>query len=143
MDIKSILKDAKVTEAIGATVAGTTTITATVDMQNFDKVAFLISIGTAGTGNVAKAGGGAVSDGSDASDYKGSNVPINGANKDIYLEIINPPHRYVTISVLRGTSTTINSVQCIRHNARTINIDNSLSGTAAVKVVVDPILGTA
>lgn len=139
----NLLKNSAITKAIAATTAGTSTLTGTVDMSGYDGVLFVGSMGTADVTNGFKAGGGAVSNGSDASDYAGSKILSDGTGKTVVLDIYKPTDRYVTVSHIRAVSTTSDGVFAIRYKGNFAPIENTVVNTLACKLVADPAAGTA
>lgn len=141
----ALLKDAKVTEVISATSTGTSTISSSaVDMQNYENVVFITSLGTAAADNGHKVN--QSSDDGSADDYTDlldSKLLCNGTGKVIVSEIIKPRKRYVKCSVLRGTTTTINNCICIRWGAKNKPVTNAVSNAVAAEVLVSPAEGTA
>jgi hypothetical protein len=140
----SLLKEAKVTEVLGATVANTTTIpTAEVDMSGYENVVFLCSLGTSAADNGMKVQQDTVTGMGSAADLLGSSVLCNGTGKVVMTEIVKPRERFVRGSVLRGTSTTINSVFAIQFGKRSVPHNNSVTNVQNAEVHVSPAEGTA
>lgn len=141
---KTLLKNCKITKVVPATTAGTSTIVGTtLDMQDFEGVTFIGSFGTTGATNSISVADGTDSGGSGASDLLGTKVSCNGTGKEVGVEIVKPRNRYVTVSVLRGTSSTIDGVWAFQWGARTVPIDNSVTNTRNVEQWVSPAAGTA
>ena len=145
MIAKSLLKGAKITEVISATVTGTTNINGTVvDMANFEFVAFITSLGTAAANNGHKVQQGTTANASDQADLLGSSLLCNNAaGKVLMSEVLHPQERYVRPVVIRGTTTTINSVLAIQWGPRTTPIDNNVVDVQAAETHVSPAEGTA
>jgi len=141
--MSNLSNNVKITKVIATTGAGTTTLTGTVDMSGYDGVVFIGSMGTADATNGAKAGGGAASNGSDASDYKGSKVLSDGTGKSFVLDIYRPTDRYVTVSQIRAASTTSDGVWAIQYKGNFGPVSNTVASTQASNLVADPVLGTA
>lgn len=139
----NILKNSQITKAIATTTAGTTTLTGTVDMQGYDGVIFIGSFGTADVTNGFKAGGGAASNGSDASDYAGSKILTDGTGKSVALDVYKPTDRYVTVSQIRAVSSTSDGIFAIRYKSSAAPFDNTLASNFACNLVVSPAKGTA
>lgn len=139
----NLSSNVQITKVIDTTSAGTTTLTGTVDMSGFDGVLFVGSFGTAATDNGFKAGGGAASDGSDASDYAGSKILSDGTGKSVVLDVYRPTDRYVTVSALRATSSTLDGIFAIQYQTNDGPITNTVANKLAAKLVADPAAGTA
>lgn len=144
MDIRELLKDAKITEVVIATVTGTSTInSAEVDMANYENVVFITSLGTTASNNGHKIQQDVVTGMAGAADLLGSQLLCNGTGRVLMSEVIKPLERFVRCSVLRGTTTTINNVIAIQFGARKRPIDNNVANTQAAETLVSPIEGTA
>jgi len=145
MITKSLLKEARITEVISATTAGTSTIASSaVDMANYENVVFITSLGTAAADNGHKVN--QSSDDGSADDYTdllGSSLLCNGTGKVVVSEVIRPTKRYVKCSVVRGTSTTINNCICIRWGAKTKSVTNTVTNSMNTELLVSPAEGTA
>lgn len=140
----SLLKEAKVTEVVSATAAGTSTINGTaLDMSGFENVVFIVSFGTAAADNGVKVQQDTVVGMGGAADLLGSSRLCNGTGKVVCSEIVKPRERFVRPAVLRGTSTTINSVIAIQLGARKVPIDNNVTNAQAAEVLISPAEGTA
>lgn len=141
---KSLIKSVKITKVIPATTAGTSTVVGTtLDMQNFEGVCFLGSFGTSAANNGISFAEGTDSGGSGAADCLGSSVLCNGTGKEVATEDVRPRQRYVTVSALRGTSTTIDGVWALQWGARTEAINNTVANTRNAEYWVSPAAGTA
>lgn len=148
MNVQALSSDAKFTNAIDYTAAGTSTLTATIDMAGYDGVAFVASAAVADAGNFIKASHGDLSDGSDKVDLEGSKVEFPANNKIAVLDIYRPARdtvgpRYVTVSVVRGTSTAIGGVIAIRYHSAFKPQTNKVSGQVEFKLLTSPTEGTA
>ena len=138
------LDDNKVTEVVSATATGTTTISgAVVDMQGYDEVTFICSLGTAAADNGIKVQQGTDATVTDAADLLGSSVLCNGTGKVLVQSIVRPRERYVRPQVVRGTTTTINSVIAIRSRCRRGPQTNTVTNALASETNVSPAEGTA
>ncbi len=143
-----LLTQLSITKAIAYTAAGTTTLTGTVDMQSFGGCIFVGEIVTQASGNYMKAGQGDASNGSDAVDLAGSKI-VTGANGNLaILDICRPAKgtvgpRYLTVSIVRGTSTVLGGVYAIRYGAHKKPITNTVANAADAKTLITPAEGTA
>lgn len=144
MITKALLKNVKLTKVIPATAAGTSTIAGTtLDMSGFEGVTFFGSFGTSASNNGISVAGGTDSGGSGASDLLGTSVLCNGTGKEVGGDLIKPTQRYITVSALRGTSTTIDGVWALQWGAKTVAINNTVTNTRNVEQWVSPAVGTA
>jgi hypothetical protein len=142
-------KNTKVTRVLNATAVGTTTVAGSaIDMSDFEGVVFIAQFGTITDGTPSlKAGGGAASNGSDASDLASTAVTeaATDDNKCAVLDILRPTQRYITPSIVRGgaTGAVIDSVIAIQYGARTKPTTNDATTVANTEAWVSPALGTA
>jgi hypothetical protein len=143
MSGKIISQNCLITQPIAQTTAGTSTLTGTVDMSGFDGVLFIGAITTADVTNGLKAGGGAASNGSDASDYAGSKILSDGTATLEVLDVFRPKDRYVTVSQIRAVSTVAQGVWAIRYCSDYGPINSAVVNTLVSKFLADPVTGTA
>jgi len=139
----NLYRDAKVVLAIAGAASAGTTLTGTVDTQDYEGVAFVGSIATQNAGNYAKAGGGAQSNGGDAADLAGTkSIPQNNGDSFL-LDVYRPAQRYVTVSVVRGANTVTGDVYAILYGAKKkpTTQGSTMTGVPASGVVVSPALG--
>ena len=134
----------KVADAAGA---ATSTVTATIDLYAYpgaQEFIFLASFGTAAANNTLKAGIGAASNGSDATDLAGTSVGVGASDEDVILAVARPVGgRYLTVSALRGTSTTLENLWMIVAGIDDAFSKASVTGTAKAEQHVSPATGTA
>lgn len=113
----------KVTQCLGAVVAGTTVQHGTtLDMQGFDGVMFIGAVGvlTATAVTALLAQGGAASDGSDKAAIAGATVSFADSDDDkaAVVDVYRPLDRYVTPTLSRGTANAvIQGVFAIQYSA--------------------------
>jgi len=139
----NLSNDVRITKVSGAVAAGTTAVnSAVVDMQGYDGVIFLASLGTAAANNGVKAQQGQVSNMSDAADLAGTLVSSNGTQTDLVLEIFRPRERYVRAAVVRGTTTTVDAIWAIQFMAAKMPVNNVTAAQAA-EIWASPAEGTA
>lgn len=148
--MQNLLKNIKVTRALNAVAAGTTSQNgATLDMSGWDGVLFICSIGTLTATQVTalKAQQGQASNLSDAADLAGTAVgPFadGDSNKVLALDIYRPQERYVRCVVTRGTANAvIDDVMAIQYRGHKSPVAQDTTYVAANKVVVSPSEGTA
>lgn len=119
-------KNDKITQVITPTAgaAGTTDINGTtIDMQGFERVLFILTMGAIVSGAVTsiKAQQGAASDMSDAADLAGTKVTIADDDDEevFYVEVDKPRERYVRLVVDRATqNATVAAAVAIQSGAR-------------------------
>lgn len=136
-------KNVKITKVLATTATGTTTInTSIVDMQGYDGVVFLASLGSAANNNGIKAQQGQASNMADAADLASSQQLSDGTQTDLVLELYQPQERYVRASIVRGTTTTIEAAWAIQYCGAKMPISNVTAAQAA-KLLASPDEGTA
>ena len=139
----NLSKVTKVTMIEAGATADTSALTSdAIDMQGFEGVMIVGSIGTANAGNYAKvqqSEDNAVAD--DYGDVEGTkNIP--SANGDSYLiDIYRPLKRYLKVVITRGASTTTGDVYAIQYGAR--EKPTSQGATIDAEMHVSPAEGTA
>lgn len=139
----NLSKNVKITQVVGPTATGTTTIDGSVvDMQGFEGVLFVGSIVSAAANNGIKAQQGNVSNLSDAADLAGSQVLSDGTAKQFVLDVYKPQERYVRCQVVRGTTTVIDSVWAVQYGAEKLPVV-SASASLLEELHVSPAEGTA
>ncbi len=138
----NLTKNVKVSLAKEAQTANTTAVNSSIiDMQGFEGVVFVGTIGTANSGNYAKIQQGAASDLSDAADLEGTKV-IPGDNGDSFMiDVYRPTERYVRCVVTRGASTTTGDIYALQYGARKVPVSHG--STIDSEVHVSPAEGTA
>lgn len=146
MFVNSFLNEhVKITKIADHTTAGTTAVTsAAVDMAGYQGALFLTSFGTAAANNTVKVQSSSDDGSSDAyADLTGTSVSAGTSDEDIWVDIVNPPERYLKLVSARGTSTTQESVWVIQYRARAVAVDNTTSGTITGEAHNMPAEGTA
>ena len=139
----NLSKHVKVTKVSATVTAGTSAVNGTVvDMQGFEGVVFIASLGTAAADNGIKAQQGQQSNLSDAADLAGTQVLSDATQTDLVLDVYKPQERYIRPVVVRGTSTTVEAVWAIQYEARTKATTNVTAAQAA-ELHVSPDEGTA
>jgi hypothetical protein len=117
-----------------------------VDMTGYDGVFFLTSFGTAAAGNTANLAVSATSGGS-YDDLLGTSVSSGTSDEDVWLDMIggvaDSTKPWVRLEVVRGTSSTLESIWAIQYNARALPVSNVTSGTIVGEQHNRPIAGTA
>lgn len=140
MNLSEVVKITKVHAAEGA--AAATHYSDIVDMADWDGVIFLASIGTAATNNGVKAQQDTDSAGATMADLEGTSILSDGTQTDFVLDIYRPSERYVRLAVLRGVSSTIESMWAIQYRGRKMPVDNETTAQAA-EMHASPAEGTA
>jgi hypothetical protein len=146
MIVSGFLSDnVKITKVQDHTAAGTSAVVSTgLDMTGYDGVLFLTSFGTAAANNTARASVCATVGGTYA-DLAGTDVPSNASDEDIFLDVVRPPAAtpFIILTVARGTSSTLESIWAIQYNARSLPIQNVVTGTITGEQHADKAAGTA
>jgi len=134
-------EETKITKVADAAAADTTAVTgASVDMDGWDGVLFLTSLGTAAANNAMHAEQSA--DDSAFADLEGSEVDVGASDEDQFIDIQRPSDRYVRPVVLRGTSSACGDVWAIQYRGSQVPQSNVTSGTINGKQLVSPAEGT-
>ena len=107
----NIIPSAKKTRVLNATAAGTTNVnTSSVDMQDFESVEFVASIGTLSATQVTSIKAQGSVDNSVWNDISGAvtpNMADGDSNKLLLLEVYRPQQRYVRGVVQRATANAV------------------------------------
>jgi hypothetical protein len=76
-------------------------------------------------------------------DIAGSEVDLGGASdEDQYVDVINPPERYVRAVAQRGTSSALGDIWALRYRGKSAPVTNSVLGTQYGKCLTAPLVGT-
>lgn len=139
----NLSKNVKITKVKATQAANTTTINSdAVDMQGWDGVTFLASIGTAAVDNGVKAQQDTASGMGSAADLANTKILSDGVQTDFVLDIYKPQERYVRCAVLRATSTTIEAVWAIQYRGIKKPVSNA-TAAQATELHASPAEGTA
>lgn len=128
------------------TTAGTTDVESDIiDMAGYEGAVFFTSLGTAAADNLLKVQQNTANSTSGMADLVGTGVTSGASpsNEDLWVEVYKPLERYLRAVVVIDTSSTCESVWCLRYGARELPVDNTTSGTIEGEVHVSPIEGTA
>jgi hypothetical protein len=127
--------------------SGTTTLTTTpVDMADFDGVLFFGSMATADNTaqtNYIKVQEDVTSAMTTAADLAGSRVTPDANTEVLYIDVYQPPSRYVRASIARGVATAVGDIYALQYNGKRFPAQNVIAGTITGKVVATPIEGQA
>jgi len=138
----NLSKNAKFVLAKAGQSADTSAVNSDViDMQGFEGVVFVGSIGTANAGNYAKVQQGAQSDLSDAADLEGTKVVPGDDGDSFLIDVYRPKERYVRCVVTRGASTTTGDIYAILYGATKYPVTQG--DTIDAETHVSPDEGTA
>lgn len=143
-------KDFKISQTmtISDGAAGTTAITgATLDMQGYDGVIFIITFGAIVSGAVTsiKAQQGEASNMSDAADLLGSGQTIADTddNKTFFIDLYKPSDRYVRALVSRATqNATVQHITAIQYKGSKLPVPAHGTDVAG-ELHISPAEGTA
>lgn len=128
------------------TAAGTSAVNSTgVDMtQNggYRGALFFTSFGTAASGNKVNLAQGDTLGGS-YDDLEGTSVSSGASDEDVWIDVWNPTNKFVRLEAVRGTSSTLESIWCQLYGARSLEVDNTTSGTITGETHDRPAEGTA
>jgi len=139
----NLSNEVKITKVVDYTSsAGSAVNSSSVDMQGYEGVLFITSLGTANASNTVNAAQSA--DDSTFADLEGTSVSSGSSDEDIWIDIYRPTDRYVRIEYVRsGANTTIEGGWAIQYGARYQPVDNTTSGTITGEDHVSPDEGTA
>ena len=140
----NLLNQVKLDLVTASTANGTSTINGgIVDMAGWDGAIFFTTIQSAASNNGLKIQQGNDSGLSDAADLAGSLQSSGSSDEGVIVEVYRPLERYLRPVVVRGTTTVVGEIWCLRYRGRSNPTSNSTSGTQAAKTVVSPAEGTA
>lgn len=139
----NISKRTKLTKVQDHTAAGTSAVNSDgIDMTNWEGVMFFTSFGTAAAGNTVNLAQGA-DNASDWVDLLATSVSSGTSDEDVWIDVYRPIDRYVRLEVVRGTSSTLESIWALQYGPRNMPVSNVLSGTIIGETHISPIEGTA
>lgn len=146
MDKGFLTENVKLVKVSDAAIAGTSAVNgASVDLGGdgggWDGVVFLSSIGTAAANNLMKVQGS--DDNSSFADLASSEVDTGATDKNQYVDIQRPQHRYLRPVLTRGTSTTVEAVWALLYRGTSRPVSQDVAGTLYGKRLVSPAAGTA
>ncbi len=122
--------------------AGSDHNTDILDMASWDGVMWIGSIGTAAANNGIKAQQDTDVAGGTMADLEGTKILSDATQTDFVLDLYRPTERYVRAVIIRGTSTTIESVWAIQYRGRKAPVENDTTAQAH-EVHASPAEGTA
>jgi hypothetical protein len=145
MGARNFLQGALLTKVADHSAAATDPIeSAIVDLAGFTGVVFFTSFGTAAANNYLTVQQDDLNAAGGMADLLGSKVASGTSDEDVICEVAQPTKRYVRAYVVRGTSSTCESIWCLRYGAATPQLTaNSVTGTQIAELHVTPIEGTA
>lgn len=129
----------------GATGAGTSEVDSTaVAMDGYEGVLFIVQLGTAAVNNTVKGQEDVAIGMGTVQDLAGSSVASSAVAtlKTLVLDVQRPVKDFVRCAVLRGTSTTVDSITTIRYKARNLPVVQA-AANVALKQLNAPAEGTA
>lgn len=131
----------KLTKVSDYAATATTAVTSTaVDMQGYDSVLFITSIGTAATTNTMHVEGG--QDNTNFTDMASTDLSVGSSDEDLWIDVKGTTNRYMRVVVDRDKTTTCESIWAIQYDARSVPVDNTTAGTIYGEKHVRPIAGT-
>jgi hypothetical protein len=143
LNLSSIVKITKVKDH---TTAGTTDVESDIiDMQGYEGVMFLTSLGTAAADNLIKVQQNTANSTSGMADLTGTGVTSGASpsNEDLWVDVYRPRERYLRAVVVIDTPSTCESVWAFQYGARETPVDNTTSGTITGESWASPAEGTA
>lgn len=130
-------KNKLVLVAAAATAATTAVSSSAIDMAGFDSIAFFSTIATANAGNYIKIQTDDNSSFTSATDVTGATAKAATDADIVAVELAQPVERYVRAQIVRGVSTATGEIWAILSNARTLPVNNNVSGDI-VSTIVQP-----
>ena len=144
MEWQQLLRSAKVRIVKAAQTAAASDIESDeVDMQGYDGVIFLTSIGTANSGNFIKVQQDTVTGMATAADLEGTKVLPTVNGQGVGVEIYKPLERFVRLYVVRGASSTCGEIWALQYRGRLSPPDNAEVGVMLSECHISPAEGTA
>jgi hypothetical protein len=139
----NLAKNIKVISLKDAVTAGTSVITdaTVVDTQGYEGCLFIAKFGTSAVDNGIKVLQDTVVGFGTGADLAGSKQLLDATAKVAMVDIHRPLERFLKPSVLRGTSTTLDSLIAVLYSGRVKPITDDASVNS--KIVVSPSEGTA
>lgn len=138
----NLSKNVKVLLAKAAAAAATTDVeTDIIDIQGFEGVMLVGSIGTANAGNYVKAQQGNDSGLSDAADLEGTKIVPGDDGDSFLLDLYRPQKRYIKGIVTRGVSTTTGDIYALLYVPAKAPVSHG--ATIDAELHVSPDEGTA
>lgn len=124
--------------------AGTSVVTSShVDLAGYKGALFVTSFGTANAGNLLHLEGSASTASTAFADLAGTEVnSTGGSDEDQFCEIHDSQYRYVRAAALRGASSTLGDIWCLRYSPSTLPVDNTRSGEIFGGISLAPSTGT-
>jgi hypothetical protein len=137
----------KITKVQDHTAAGTSAVNSDgVDMTGYDGVLFVTSFGTAAAGNTVNLAVSATSGGS-YDDLTGTSVSSGTSDEDVWIDstggVADTTKSFCRLEVVRGTSSTLESIWAIQYKARSLPVSNVVSGTIVGEQHNREVAGTA
>jgi len=141
---RNFLSRCKLVKVADHTTAATTDVASSiVDTAGYDGVVFFTSLGTANATNLMKIQQSATDATDDMTDLTGTSVTSGTTDEDIIIEVRQPTDRYVRALVLRGASSTCESIWAALYGKGNSISANSLAGTQIAEIHASPAEGTA
>lgn len=145
---QNIMPWIKLTKVADHTTAGTSDVTSSIiNMAGWENCVFFTSLGTAAANNNIKVQQDDDPAGGTMADLVGTKTGNGASDEDLWVEIQRPRQdqgQYVRAVVLRGTSSTCESIWCLQYNGRNPGITNNvISGTIYGEIHSSPAFGTA
>ena len=138
----NLSSNVKITKVQDHTTAGTSAVNSdSVDMSGYEGVLFMTSFGTAAADNTLN--GAQSADDVSFADLLGSMVTPDATTEDLWLDVHKPIDRYVRCEIVRGTSSTLESIWAIQYHSRKALVDNNTIGTIEGEVNSGGVEGTA
>ena len=139
-----LTSNCKITKVKDHSAAGTSDVVSDIiDMQGYEGVVFITSLGTAASGNYIVCQGNTVNSTGGMADLASTKITSGTSDEDLVEDLLHPQFRYIQATVTRGTSSTCESIWAIQYGARRLPPTNTISGTLIQEQHEGSIAGTA
>lgn len=142
--VRNLSSRAKIFKAADHEAANTTTVTSgAIDTLGYRGCLIVTSFGTAAANNTVSVECSSDNSADTYAAISGTSVASGTSDEDVWVDVVNPPERYLKLVAARGTSTTRESVWAILYDPVSMPVDNTTSGTIIGELHVAPTEGTA
>ncbi len=136
----NLSKNIKITKVkAGQSTATTEVVSDVVDMQGYEGVIFITTIGSANAGNYLKSKQDKVIGMSGAVDLAGKKIVATAANQVVWLDIYKPTERYLTANIIRAGATTVTGdIYAIQYEGNKFPESNVITDVILGELLISP-----
>lgn len=136
----NLSKNIKITKIkAGQSTATTEVVSDVVDMQGYEGVIFITTIGSANAGNYLKAKQDKAASMSDGVDLAGKKIVATAANQVVWLDIYRPTERYLTANIIRAGATTVTGdIYAIQYEGNKFPETNIITDVILGELLISP-----